>query len=79
MISRLEIARACGIAETANLKNESLKDAVKRVFGDEGFQVGFEAAGTQGAVTDLVGTVENGGTVIIIGVFEQNLWSTWAF
>lgn len=69
---RLGIAQECGIAETANLSNENFKDAVKRVFGDEGFQVGFEAAGAQGAVTDLIGGIENGGTVIIVGVFEKN-------
>jgi 2-desacetyl-2-hydroxyethyl bacteriochlorophyllide A dehydrogenase len=69
---RLGIAKECGIKETANLSKESFPDAVKRVFGDEGFQVGFEAAGAQGAVTDLVAGVENGGTIIIVGVFEEN-------
>lgn len=69
---RLGIAKECGVSETANLSHESFKDAVKRVFGDEGFQVGFEAAGAQGAVTDLIGVIENGGTVIIVGVFEEN-------
>ena len=69
---RLGIAKECGIAETANLSHENFADAVKRVFGDEGFQVGFEAAGAQGAVTDLIGVIENGGTVIIVGVFEEN-------
>jgi L-iditol 2-dehydrogenase/threonine 3-dehydrogenase len=69
---RLAIARECGITETANLSSEPFADAVKRVFGAEGFQVGIEAAGAQGAVTDLIGGVENGGTVIIVGVFEEN-------
>src|ERR1700761_1938547 len=69
---RLDIARQCGIAETANLSKETFPDAVKRVFGEEGFQVGIEAAGAQGAVTDLIAGVENGGTVIIVGVFEVN-------
>ena len=69
---RLGIARECGIAETANLSKEAFPDAVKRVFGAEGFQVGIEAAGAQGAVTDLIAGVENGGTVIIVGVFEEN-------
>jgi L-iditol 2-dehydrogenase/threonine 3-dehydrogenase len=69
---RLSVARQCGIAETANLSTESFPDAVKRVFGSEGFQVGIEAAGAQGAVTDLIAGVENGGTVIIVGVFEEN-------
>ncbi len=69
---RLGIARQCGITETANLSKENFPDAVKRVFGEEGFQVGIEAAGAQGAVTDLIAGVENGGTVIIVGVFEEN-------
>jgi len=69
---RLGVARQCGIKETANLSKESFPEAVKRVFGAEGFQVGFEAAGAQGAVTDLIAGVENGGTVIIVGVFEDN-------
>ncbi len=69
---RLGIAKQCGISETANLSKESFPDAVERVFGEEGFQVGIEAAGAQGAVTDLIAGVENGGTVIIVGVFEEN-------
>jgi len=69
---RLGIARNCGIENTANLSNEPFKEAVKRVFGEEGFQIGIEAAGAQGAVTDLIGGVEKGGTVIIVGVFEEN-------
>jgi L-iditol 2-dehydrogenase/threonine 3-dehydrogenase len=69
---RLSIARQCGITETANLSKEPFADAAKRVFGEAGFQVGIEAAGAQGAVTDLIAGVENGGTVIIVGVFEEN-------
>jgi 2-desacetyl-2-hydroxyethyl bacteriochlorophyllide A dehydrogenase len=69
---KLEIARECGISATANLKKEPFGDAVKRVFGDEGFQVAFEAVGVQSALTELIAGVENGGTVIIIGVYVQN-------
>ncbi|WP_183578212.1 zinc-dependent alcohol dehydrogenase [Mucilaginibacter sp. X5P1] len=69
---KLEIARECGISATANLKKEAFSDAVKRVFGDEGFQVAFEAVGVQSALTELIGGVENGGTVVIIGVYVQN-------
>lgn len=69
---RLDVARQCGVTETANLSKENFTEAVRRVFGEEGFQVGIEAAGAQGAVTDLIAGVENGGTVIIVGVFEEN-------
>ena len=70
--SKLGIAKQCGIHETANLKKESFKDAVDRAFDKEGFQVCFEAVGVQSALTELIGNVENGGTVIIIGVYVQN-------
>jgi threonine dehydrogenase-like Zn-dependent dehydrogenase len=69
---KLDIARQCGIKETANIKNEPFATAIKRVFGDEGFQLGFEAVGAQPALTELIANVENGGTVIIIGVYVQN-------
>jgi L-iditol 2-dehydrogenase/threonine 3-dehydrogenase len=69
---KLDIARQCGIVDTVNLKNESFNDAVNRVFGGEGFQVAFEAVGVQSALTELIAGIENGGTVIIIGVYVQN-------
>ena len=69
---KLDVARQCGIPETANLAKESFAQAVTRVFGTEGFQVGFEAVGAQAALTDMIAGIENGGTVIIIGVYVQN-------
>jgi 2-desacetyl-2-hydroxyethyl bacteriochlorophyllide A dehydrogenase len=71
--SKLEIALQCSnTLHTANLRNETLNDAVKRVFGNEGFQVAFEATGVQNALTDVISGCENGGTVVIIGVYAQN-------
>jgi len=69
---KLEVAKHCGIHETANLKKENFKEAVKRVFGEEGFQVGFEAVGAQSALTEVIANIENGGTVVIIGVYVRN-------
>lgn len=69
---KLEQAKACGIMHTSNLKKETFEEAVQRVFGDEGFQVGFEAVGAEPALTGLISGVENGGTVVIIGVYVQN-------
>lgn len=70
--SKLQIATQCGIHATANLSKENFAAAVQRVFGSEGFQVGFEAAGVQSALTDMIAGVENGGTVVIIGVYVKN-------
>ena len=68
---RLEIAKQCGIDITANMKEETFENAVKRVFGDEGFQVGFEAVGAQATIDNLVNNIEKGGEIVVAGVFEQ--------
>ena len=69
---KLDIAKQCGIPFTTNLSKEPFADAVERAFKGEGFQVAFEAVGAQAALTDLIAGVENGGTVIIIGVYVNN-------
>ena len=69
---RLDIARACGIQYTANTAKESFEGAIDRVFGDEGFQTGFEAAGVPQTITDLIQHIEKGSEIIILGVYEEN-------
>ncbi len=68
---RLKIAHQCQIQYISNAKQESFKEAVSRAFGGEGFQLAFEAAGAQECLSALVGSVEKGGRVIIVGVFEE--------
>jgi len=69
---RLDIAKECGITGILNLKNTSFEDGVKAFFGDEGFQVGFEAAGVQSSLDALMQFVEKGGDIVILGVYSQN-------
>jgi len=66
---RLEKAKACGILNTSNAKNEEFPIAIKRVFGDEGFQVAIEAVGVEPTITAAVKHIEKGGEIIILGVF----------
>lgn len=69
---RLGMAANCGIEYTANVSKESFEDAVKRVFGEEGFQAGFEAVGVQATIDSLISNIEKGGEIIIAGVFEEH-------
>lgn len=69
---RLEKARECGITEVLNVAKEPFEEGVKRIFGAEGFQTGFEAAGVQDSLDVLMANVEKGGEVIILGVYAQN-------
>jgi L-iditol 2-dehydrogenase/threonine 3-dehydrogenase len=69
---RLDIAGQCGIIARANVSRVSFEKSVKSAFGDEGFQVGFEAAGVQSSLDVLMQYVEKGGDVVILGVYSQN-------
>jgi L-iditol 2-dehydrogenase/threonine 3-dehydrogenase len=69
---KLGKARECGIDHTLNVLETSLSDGISAVFGNEGYQVGFEAAGVQASLDALIANVEKGGEVIILGVYAQN-------
>jgi L-iditol 2-dehydrogenase/threonine 3-dehydrogenase len=69
---RLNIARQCGIRGTLNVKDTSFEEGVRSFFGEEGFQVGFEAAGVQSSLDVLMKFIEKGGDIVIIGVYSQN-------
>ncbi len=66
---RLSVARQAGIEATCNVSRESFADAVKREFGDEGFELGAEVAGVEASLSALVESIGKGGTLLIIGVF----------
>ena len=68
----IEKAKECGIEYTINVASESLEQGIKRIFGEEGFQLGFEAAGVQNSLDALMANVEKGGEIIILGVYAEN-------
>jgi L-iditol 2-dehydrogenase/threonine 3-dehydrogenase len=69
---RLNVARQCGITGTLNIKNVPFEAGITAFFGDEGFQIGFEAAGVQSSLDVLMQFVEKGGQIVILGVYSQN-------
>jgi len=69
---RLGKAQECGIDNVLNVAKESFAEGIRRIFGDKGFQTGFEAAGVQASLDVLIANVEKGGEVIILGVYAQN-------
>ncbi|MBW1613305.1 MAG: alcohol dehydrogenase catalytic domain-containing protein [Deltaproteobacteria bacterium] len=68
---RLLKAKECGIEYVNNVTEEPFEDAVKRVFGDEGFQVAIEAAGAEEPLLNAINYIENGSEIIILGVFDK--------
>jgi L-iditol 2-dehydrogenase/threonine 3-dehydrogenase len=68
---RLEKARECGIDLISNAQSESLPDAAKRVFGDQGFDVALDCAGVESTISAAIDTINKGGTIVIVAVFQE--------
>jgi L-iditol 2-dehydrogenase/threonine 3-dehydrogenase len=68
---RLDIARQVGLAYTANMTGETLEHAVSQAFGGSGYDVGVDAAGVPASIAGLVSTIQKGGTILILAVFEE--------
>ena len=69
---RLDVARKSGICHTVNVSRTPLNEAVREIFGDEGFQVGIECAGVESSIRSLMECIEKGGDVIIVGVHAKD-------
>ncbi|WP_430932137.1 zinc-dependent alcohol dehydrogenase [Saccharicrinis sp. 156] len=69
---KLQKAKECGIEATLNVSETPFEEGIKSIFGNEGFQVGLEAAGVQSSLDVLIANVEKGGDVVILGVYAKN-------
>jgi 2-desacetyl-2-hydroxyethyl bacteriochlorophyllide A dehydrogenase len=68
---RLDIARRVGLVDRSNARKESLAEAAGRVFADEGFDIVFEAAGSEATLEQAITTIDKGGTIVVVGVFGR--------
>ena len=68
---RLGIARQCGLERTSNAAEESLAEAGRRCFGSDGFSVAFECAGVEPALAEVVDSIEKGGDIVAVAVYEE--------
>lgn len=69
---RLAKARECGIQHTLNITKKPLKEAVHELFGEEGYQVGFEVAGVEVSIRSLMETIEKGSDIVVVAVFAKD-------
>lgn len=69
---RLAKARECGIQHTLNITLKPLKEAAHELFGDEGYQVGFEVAGVEVSIRSLMETIEKGSDIVVVAVFAKD-------
>jgi L-iditol 2-dehydrogenase len=68
---RLEKAKACGIERISNSRNETLSDASKRLFGNEGFSLAFECAGVESTLSTAISSINKGGEIVVVAVYGE--------
>ena len=73
-VSDLHLAKAreCGIQHTLNITKKPLKEAAHELFGEEGYQVGFEVAGVEVSIRSLMETIEKGSDIVVVAVFAKD-------
>ena len=68
---RLDVARRCGLDQTSNARTESLSAAAALTFGRAGFDIAFECAGVEETINAAVGSIQKGGTIVLVGVYGE--------
>ncbi|HEY9595820.1 MAG TPA: zinc-binding dehydrogenase [Spirochaetia bacterium] len=66
---RLDVAKRVGIDSVSNPSQESLAEASRKTFGEDGFDVLFEAVGNAATMDQAITTIGKGGTIVVVGVF----------
>ena len=67
-----------GIDAISNAGTETLAEASSRAFGGEGFDLAYEAVGSEAAMGQAISAIDKGGTIVVVGgLREQTGPSTW--
>ena len=74
---RLELARKLGATRAVDAAAESLSNVMEELGMKEGFDVGMEMSGNAGALRDLLGVMNHGGRVGILGIPSQEVAIDW--
>jgi threonine 3-dehydrogenase len=74
---RLELARRMQPSRVVNPLTQDLKDVMMDLGMTEGFDVGMEMSGNGKAFQDLVGVMNNGGRIAVLGIFPQPVAIDW--
>ena len=75
---RLEIARSMGATRTVNPKKEGLREVMKELRMEEGFDVGLEMSGNANAFSQMIDAMNHGGKVALLGIFPTEVAIDWS-
>jgi len=68
---RLEIARACGISRTVNVRREKLEERVRGGAEEDRPDVTFECVGAEETANQAIRMAKKGSTIVVVGVFSH--------
>lgn len=68
---RLDIARSCGISHCLNTGEVPFDVAIRSTFGDVGYDVVFDCAGVQAALSSALAGLQKGGIYVVVAVYAK--------
>src|ERR1700680_4821452 len=74
---RLALARKMGATRAVRADRQTLKEVMAEIDMHEGFDVGLEMSGNAGALRDMIGAMNNGGKVALLGILADEAAIDW--
>jgi threonine 3-dehydrogenase len=75
---RLELATRMGATRTVNVAKEDLGDVMHGLGMTEGFDVGLEMSGVPSAFRSMLGAMNHGGKVAMLGIPSEEMAIDWS-
>jgi threonine 3-dehydrogenase len=74
---RLALARTMGATRAVRADRQSLKEVMAEIDMHEGFDVGLEMSGNPRALRDMIGAMNNGAKVALLGILADEAAIDW--
>jgi threonine 3-dehydrogenase len=74
---RLELARKMGATATVNVARDNIREVMKKLRMEEGFDVGLEMSGNPAALNMMIETMAHGGKIAMLGIQPENTGIDW--
>jgi threonine 3-dehydrogenase len=74
---RLALAQQMGATRAVRADRQTLKEVMSEIDMHEGFDVGLEMSGNPRALRDMIGAMNNGGKVALLGILAEEAAIDW--
>lgn len=74
---RLNLAKKMGVTKAVNVKYDNLKNVMSELGMTEGFDVGLEMSGNPSAFNDMIGLMNHGGKIALLGIPPKETIIDW--